>query len=89
MSLLAFIEAAAVGSLAAIVVIYSLQTRVMYPKWAIAAADKPWVLLVLGLLSALTYEHSPRVSALLLIAVASLWLDIAVLAQPQHAKTIM
>lgn len=74
------IEALFIGALAALVVIYAFQTRVVYPKWMLHALDKPWILLLALIVCGFLYPYSPRISALAIILVLALWLDVVLFA---------
>jgi hypothetical protein len=69
------LEGVVLGGLAAVVLIYALQTRVLYPLWMLQTYDHPWILLVLFVVSILVFQVHPRIGAYLILVTLAILVD--------------
>lgn len=73
--MVSLIEALFVGAFAAITIIYTFQTRILYPIWVIKAYDKPWLFVILFIIAVSLSTWSTKVSVMLVLLLGALWLD--------------
>lgn len=81
------VEGFLIGALAAVTVLYALQTRTLYPKWMLQTFYHPWILLLVLIISIVAYPYMPRAAALLIIITGALWIDAVLFAQEPLRST--
>lgn len=64
------------GCLAAVCLLYAMQTRVMYPEWMLHTLDHPWIILMATIAAISIWNWSPIASALLLLCILAFIADV-------------
>lgn len=69
------VRGAVLGAVAALCVVYSFQTKVVYPDWVLATWDHPWIFVVLVIVSLYIFVWSQELAVLLLLVLAAIIAD--------------
>lgn len=69
------IEALVLGVLAGVTVIYTFQTRIVYPAWLLRTYDHPWILLLVLLAAVIISQSSPRIAVMIVLLLFAMWVD--------------
>lgn len=68
-------EALLLGSLAAVTIIYTFQTRVLYPEWLLKSYEHPWIYLCVIIVAIFIGQSSPRIAAMIVLLLIALIFD--------------
>lgn len=75
------------GMLAAVCFMYALQTRVVYPQWALRTLDRPWIITIATVCAFLIYRLSPKASILSILIILAFAVDIYIFTRHPIATT--
>lgn len=77
------LEAVLVGAFAAVTLLYTFQTKNMYPDWMLQSYEHPWVFLILLLIAVFIAKFSPRTAVMMALLIVAMWMDGVLFVRPR------
>ena len=79
----AFVE----GAVGAVCFLYAMQTRIMYPEFALQSFDHPWVILLAIVACILIWPWSPKICLMSVLCICAFIADVHIFSAASTHKT--